>query len=396
VEARYVVPVEVRSSAEAEASPEAVAGWAAPREPSVRARAEAPVRTRAAARALARAEVGTATAYRGAFGAGTVLARAEAPDLAPRDSGEGSAPEAGAAPRAARRGETTTRGATRTARGARASEASTLAAPFDGSAGTNAADAGTGGDASARAPRTRAPFEQRLGNVAQGQTDGATGWIDRAEGSPRLSTVSGLLRALARASTNEDVVRVIAARGELSSQATALPLDAPAVQVIQQIREEVREGVRAAAEPVVVTTPETRASRLSAPEATALSPRALAQGGERTTRRIRSSAVRSAEATARRASGSEDRLSKLVRRLQDLIHLAEDQNRLAEARGQVRMAEDSAQARAEGQSAHETRAPGAQRVDVDALGREVLDVVTKELELRRSRRMEDGDDSPWW
>jgi hypothetical protein len=100
----------------------------------------------------------------------------------------------------------------------------------------------------------------------------------------------------------------------------------------------------------------------------------------------------------RASSGGEDKLSKLVRRLQDLIHLAEDQNRLAAARSEVRMAEDSAQARAEGQagpgSAVENTA--VQKQDIEALGREVLDAVAKELELRRARRMEDADDSVWW
>ena len=85
-----------------------------------------------------------------------------------------------------------------------------------------------------------------------------------------------------------------------------------------------------------------------------------------------------------------------MRRLQDLIHLAEDQNRRAEAQSQVRMAEDTAQARAEAQATSESRSPAAHKVDVDALGREVLDIVTKEMELRRARRMEDSDESPWW
>jgi hypothetical protein len=397
VDTQHVVPVEVvAASANTE------------RETNTSTRSvltQAPVRTRATARALARNEVGTATAYRGALRSAPLLetVRADAPSEADAVS---STTLAGTSPtgarRAAERSQVRGEAASRRARTPDADALRTVQAPTTatGTSGTLASDSAepTGAEnapATSNARRARGTFDERMARVAEGRTDGATGWIDRAEGSPRLSTVSSLIQALARASSNEDVVRVIAARGELSTEATRLPLDAPAVQVIQQIRDE----VRTAAEPVVIAPTETRASRLSAPEATALSPRALASGGsdDSLRRRVRSSAVRSAEASARRATGAEDRLSKLVRRLQDLVHLAEDQAKLAEARGQVRMAEDSAQARSEGQGAV-ADSGGARhaKVDIEALGREVLDVVTKELELRRARRMEDDDASPWW
>jgi hypothetical protein len=69
-----------------------------------------------------------------------------------------------------------------------------------------------------------------------------------------------------------------------------------------------------------------------------------------------------------------------------------------QARAEVRMAEDSVAARAEGgtsptQSGSETEG----EIDVEALGREVLEVVARELELRRERRQEDPDErSIWW
>ncbi len=361
-------------------------------------------RRRATARAADRAQVVEATAYRGAMrgtaAASVVLQGAESPatsaDTAPSTRGALARASAtrgtdAGAPTDAARG--TTRRSTRT--GAATASLAPTSIPPTAASGTEATN-----DAvrpTTRAPR--APLEERLARVAEGRTDGVTGWVDRAEGSTRLGTVSGLLQALARASSNEDVVRVIAARGELSSQAAALPLDAPAVQLIQAIRAEVNDQARVATEPVSVPVPETRASRLRAPEATALGSSALGSTQSTTrSRSVRSSAVRAAESTARRAAGAEDRLSKLVRRLQDLIHLAEDQNRLAEARGQVRLAEDSAEARAEGQAHAQGAGPNAdaESHDIEALGREVLDAVSKELELRRSRRMEDGDESPWW
>jgi hypothetical protein len=88
---------------------------------------------------------------------------------------------------------------------------------------------------------------------------------------------------------------------------------------------------------------------------------------------------------------------KLVRKLQGLIHLAEEERRLSDARRRVRMAEDSASARAEGQAPlGQGRNPSQQReVDIEALGREVTEIVTQEIEHRRSRRMEDSDEF-WW
>jgi hypothetical protein len=35
-------------------------------------------------------------------------------------------------------------------------------------------------------------------------------------------------------------------------------------------------------------------------------------------------------------------------------------------------------------------------VDIEALGREVLETVNRELELRRERRQEDPDVNLWW
>jgi hypothetical protein len=359
-----------------------------------------PVRPRAVERASARARVEESNAYRGAYRAARTvpadrMASARIPSTERDATGETpSRTTPGVATAAPSRAESGTpaRGATRSA--SRAAPERAVVRPGDAPLPADGGAETTGpSDAGPQRPR-RGSFDERMARVASGRTDGATGWVDRAEGSPRLRTVSGLIQALARASSNEDVVRVIAARGDLSAEATRLPLDAPAVAVIQQIRAEVRDEVAAASEPVLIGPSEVRASRLSAPEATSLAPQALGST-ESTARVVRGRAVRAA-ATARRAAGAEDRLSRLVRRLQDLIHLAEDQNRLAEARSQVRMAEDSAEARAEGQAPMAGAGADTAKADMEALGRDVLDAVTKELELRRARRMEDGDESPWW
>lgn len=103
-----------------------------------------------------------------------------------------------------------------------------------------------------------------------------------------------------------------------------------------------------------------------------------------------------ASATVRGAGGADDRVSKLVKRLTDLIHLAETERRLGEAQAQVRMAEDTAAARAEGSAPVGGSSGQGAKLDIETFAREVLEVVNRELELRRERRTEDGDESNWW
>ena len=95
---------------------------------------------------------------------------------------------------------------------------------------------------------------------------------------------------------------------------------------------------------------------------------------------------------------SSNQISKLARRLQSLIDTAEGIGAdRSSARRQVRMAENSAAAKAEGQGAvgEESKTRESQ-ADIDALEREVLSAVTRELEMRRERRMEGGDERDWW
>jgi hypothetical protein len=217
----------------------------------------------------------------------------------------------------------------------------------------------------------------------------APAWAARSSGEPRVRTADGLFAALAAASSAQDVIRVIFERAE---GIRSSPLAAPVVQVIEQIQREVAEGPRAApAEPTrrtTLPTPEARVLRGARVEPVA--------GGART--RSGSRASPRSQARMLGAGGGDQRVMALVKKLQNLIHLAEDQ-RLAEARRQVRMAEDTAAARAEGQSAPgitPEKKDDAQALEVEALSREVLEVVHRELELRRERRSEDSDESIWW
>jgi hypothetical protein len=90
---------------------------------------------------------------------------------------------------------------------------------------------------------------------------------------------------------------------------------------------------------------------------------------------------------------------RLIRRLQHLVHLAETDRRILEAQRRVRRAEDSAAARAEGSApVGAAAAGGADLIDLDALGRDVLSAVNSVFQARTERRQEDPDvrNDVWW
>lgn len=136
---------------------------------------------------------------------------------------------------------------------------------------------------------------------------------------------------------------------------------------------------------------------MAAPAAKTLAPARAAQGAAPSSGGGFRHGGRSVAASARTIDGAANsRVMKLVRKLQGLIHLAEEERRLDDARRQVRMAEDSAAARAEGQGSLGRGGSGNQRpIDIEALGREVTEIVSNEIANRRNRRMEDSDDF-WW
>jgi hypothetical protein len=87
---------------------------------------------------------------------------------------------------------------------------------------------------------------------------------------------------------------------------------------------------------------------------------------------------------------------KLSSKLMKLIHLAEADRRRDEARKHVRMAEDSASARAEGGQSAGLGEAGESNVNLKALQQEVLDAVMRALELIQARREDPDGRSIWW
>ena len=216
-------------------------------------------------------------------------------------------------------------------------------------------------------------------------------WARRASGTPlvRSSEQRDVMKALAGANTPEQVVQVIAQHGtELTSVPSTLP--APVLKVIEQVREGARadleerfKAARTSADGEEAPASRPRPAQKASPEAQ------VVQQLQRGLRRRKS---------ARRQTGQgDDRVMKLAKKLQSLIHLAQGTGDRDEARRHVRMAEDSAAARSEGQNIGESGGGKSNaQADIESLVTEVVQSVNRELALRRERRQEDPDGGNWW
>jgi hypothetical protein len=236
--------------------------------------------------------------------------------------------------------------------------------------------------------RPQASLADTLASVEDRQSDAHLPvWARRASGTPLVGGANGdLVSALARASDPEEVVRVIMEKGDAGGT-VASTLPKPALQVIEKIktvaREEVSEAIR--------TEVQARTAAARKAGRRAESPRSTARVIQGFTGLRRGS-------SARRGSGvGDDQVMKLAKKLQSLIDLAEGRGDRNAARRQVRMAEDSAAARGEGQSSPATAEGGQESsVDIDALTRQVVEAATRELDQRRERRQEDSDERGFW
>jgi hypothetical protein len=281
-----------------------------------------------------------------------------------------------------------------------------LAEPVE--APTDPGETGPVGSASPRSasPRSAIGIAPGLGGlgVAEGQTaDGrnpqAPGWARRASEEPAglqargeraepgegLRRSGGLLTALARATRPEDIVRVIV---QESAQMRSIigELPGPAARLVERISaatvnadEGSRSLVGAADRGATVPSSRTRTVRRDV-----LTPVRVHGGKSRTGTSASSQGVGSSN------------VMKLSSKLMKLIHLAEADRRRDEARKHVRMAEDSASARAEGGQSAGLGEAGESNVNLKALQQEVLDAVMRALELIQARREDPDGRSIWW
>ncbi|MCK6506169.1 hypothetical protein L6R53_22785 [Myxococcota bacterium] len=243
--------------------------------------------------------------------------------------------------------------------------------------------------------RVRPDLGVTLGAVDQGVADRALPtWAFRATGEPMIRAEGQFIDALARASEPEEILRVIyqrAARGNLTAASTGLP--APVIQVIEQIRAVAGQVDLAAA--AAASAAGVRGGPAS--DAEVLRRSGVRREPPRSTARVASgmTSLRGRGSASRRDGVGADGISKLSKKLQELILLAERQRQAA--RQQVRMAEDSAAARAEGHASPGSGEGGNdKKIDIEALGREVLEVVSQELEMRKARSQEGSDEYGWW
>lgn len=220
-------------------------------------------------------------------------------------------------------------------------------------------------------------------------------WARRSSGEPldfsRAARAGGdLFTSLARASKPAEVVQAILAQGhELETVSSSLP--APVVEVIETIRTEARKELQSRLDAARRGEPRASRQAATAPEAKPLKGKASRSPEVKLVKAVKAAGRKPG---SRRSGGvGADRVMKLAQRLESLVHLAEGARDRDSARRQVRMAEDSAAARAEGQGASGEAGVNEKhkQLDVEALSREVLMNVERELSMRRERRPEDPD-----
>jgi hypothetical protein len=183
-----------------------------------------------------------------------------------------------------------------------------------------------------------------------------------------------------------EIIQVILDRGDRLAVSRNLPT--PVVEVIRQIR-------ATAAQDMV--SPRVAAQRTAdahhSPSASVM--RRRSRKTVSTTRVIRGGGSPAAASMSAASGLAGGKLKQLASRLQNLIRLVQVENKLSDAQRQVRLAAEGAEA-----SPMESGQPGGARAaakagDLEALKQEVLNSVSRELELRRERGQEDSD-GKWW
>ena len=196
----------------------------------------------------------------------------------------------------------------------------------------------------------------------------------------------GLLKALARADSPEDVVKVILERGDrLSSLSGELP--GPAARLVDRMAQLGRDVLEAIATQRVEATSTPTGGRSSRRSTKTRVLQPVKAGNIRNL-----SAKPSTTSTQGLGAG---KVTKLASKLMDLIHLAESERRVRDAQAQVRMAEDTVEARAEGTPSPE-KAKEAGKLNIKALQRDVLEAVLRELEMTKLRREDPDGGNIWW
>ena len=203
------------------------------------------------------------------------------------------------------------------------------------------------------------------------------GWAKRASGKPQYKNKSvdqEFVSQVTQASSLEGVVEAILDRSKKEFVGNAT-LAKSTVQAIERIR---KESHRALETKLVagISSKQRRSAKHRALSFTGLKPLSVGQASQR--------------------DESPDKISKLAKQLENLVLLAED-NQRDEARQGVRMAEDSHAAVAEGKAVAGRDDERDASIDIDALAQEVLFAFEQELSLRKMRSFDESSNPDvWW
>ncbi len=219
---------------------------------------------------------------------------------------------------------------------------------------------------------------------------GIPGWAERTDRPHRIRASGELIRQLADARDPKAVVEIIVSRGaELRN--TRLPK--PVIQVIEQIQA-ASGGGGDARQDLQDRARDARTSLGGSPK------RGGFRRGTRSTTRVINgwTGLRpgAGAATSESAVGA-DKVMRLAQKLKSLIHLAQG-GQVSEAQRHAKLAHADRPDKSieKGGDIGESETAFKQSVDIEALGREVLEVVNRELEVRQERRQEDNDVNNWW
>ena len=213
-------------------------------------------------------------------------------------------------------------------------------------------------------------------------------WAQRASEQPLHKGTADMVNSLNKASSMDEVLRVIFVRTsskQIAPSFQSLPVHA--TQVLQNIRQEAQQFALEQEQHAQSLSP-------SSPSSSSSSPR------KRTSRQVVSNFTGlKPMSTAKIAAEApeDDKLSRLTRKLQDLILVAEQQGK-REAQGGARLAEDSAQAIEEGRGEPKGMDESvSEQLNLDQLYRDVLRSVEDAINLKRVLRFDNDDhfDGGW-
>jgi hypothetical protein len=204
-----------------------------------------------------------------------------------------------------------------------------------------------------------------------------------ADGTPLGRPAAGtVLHALARATSAEDVVRVIMERAD-GLRGISKELPGPAVELVKRI-------VRATDEAQVLSANVMPIDELAPLSVHNRAPSSDSEESFSTQNTWNGQRSR----PARRSQAGAGQSMRLANKLMQLVHLAENERRLADAQQHVRMAQEGE--KVDGGGGEAASGEAVEAPNLKALQREVYEAVLREMELSTQRGQGGSNGSIWW